>query len=83
MAYGITVETQRARRKRIAVILIITAAVELGLFGLTKLAPVMTSLVQPVYVIVLIVAAGTVWHAARRHVGQDRRHGDRRDARRD
>jgi hypothetical protein len=62
---------------------LITIVVEVGLYILTILGPALAGLVRPVYFIVAIIAAGTVWHALRRRVGHDRRHGDRRHAPRD
>ena len=76
-------QRDRARHTRIFWIVLITVVVEVGLYVVTTLGPAMTGLVRPVYYIVAVVAAGTVWHALRRRVGHDRRHGDRRHASRD
>lgn len=72
---------REARRKRIVLIVVITAIVEAALFTLVHFGPAMASLVQPVYFIVLVVCAATIWHAMRRHPGHDRRRSDRRSAR--
>ena len=71
-------EVQHARRTRLIWIVVITAEVELALFVLVKLGPVMEDLVRPVYWIVAIMGVLTLWHALRRRTGTDRRHGDRR-----
>jgi hypothetical protein len=71
-------EIERARRTRLIWIAAITLGVELGLFVLVELGPVMEDLVRPVYWIVAAIGAATAWHALRRHTGGDRRHGDRR-----
>jgi hypothetical protein len=60
------------------IILAITALVEIGLGVLARRAPALVHLVRPVYIIVLLAAAGAVWHALRRHPGRDRRRSDRR-----
>ena len=71
-------EVQRARKKRISIIVGITLAVEVALAVLAHFGPALSHLVRPVYWIVLIVAAVTIWHAFRRHTTRDRRHADRR-----
>jgi hypothetical protein len=71
-------EVQRARRKRISIIVGITLAVEIGLLVLGHFGPALRNLIRPVYWIVLLIAAATIWHAFRRHTTRDRRHGDRR-----
>jgi hypothetical protein len=69
---------ERARTHRLVIILVITVVVELGLFLVAHFGPAFQNLVRPVYVIVLVVAAFTVWRALRRRPGTDRRRGDRR-----
>lgn len=67
----------RARWRRTIVLLIAFALVELGLAFVVHLAPAMSVLMRPVYV---VVAAGfliTLYAATRRRHG-DRRHGERR-----
>jgi hypothetical protein len=71
-------EVQRARRTRLIWIVAITVVIEIALFVLVKLGPAMEDLVRPVYWVVALIGAVTVWHALRRHAGTDRRHGDRR-----
>lgn len=71
-------EVQRARRTRLIWIIAITIAVEIALFVLVKLGPVMEDLVRPVYWVVAVMGVATAWHALRRHSGNDRRRGDRR-----
>jgi uncharacterized membrane protein len=73
----------QARATRIFWIVLITVVVEVLLYILTILGPALDGLVRPVYIIVAVVAVLTVWHALRRRVGHDRRHGDRRHAPRD
>ena len=73
------IDPDQARAKRIFWIVVITLVVEVGLYILGVLGPAMRGLIRPVYAIVLIVAAATVWHAIRRRPGHDRRRGDRRD----
>lgn len=68
----------RARTYRLVVILVITALVELGLYLVAHFGPAFRNLIRPVYLIVLIVAALTVWRALRRRPGTDRRKRDRR-----
>jgi hypothetical protein len=72
-------EIRRARRTRLIWIVSISVAVELGLYALVRLAPVMEDLVHPVYWVVAVVCVLTVLHALRRHPGTDRRRGDRRE----
>jgi membrane protein YdbS with pleckstrin-like domain len=76
-------QRDRARHTRIFWIVVISVVVEVGLYIVTILGPAMSDLVRPVYYIVALVAAITVWHALRRRVGHDRRHGDRRHRSRD
>jgi len=64
----------------LVIIAIITVAIELALFLITWRGPAFAGLIRPVYLIVLIAAAISAWHAARRRPGGDRRHADRRDA---
>ena len=71
----------RARTHRLVIILVITAIVELGLFLVAHFGPAFQNLIRPVYVIVLAIAAITLWHALRRRPGGDRRLGDRRKGR--
>jgi hypothetical protein len=73
----------RARTRRIGIIALITALVEIGLYLLAHFAPAMGPLVAPVYWIVLLVGLATAGHALRRHPGTDRRHADRRKTPRD
>src|SRR5689334_8644889 len=73
-----TERVDRARRGRLAWIIGITLAVELGLAVLTHFGPALALLVRPVYVVVAVIGAFTVWRALTRRPGQDRRHGDRR-----
>jgi hypothetical protein len=73
----------RARTRRIVIIALITALVEIGLYLLARFAPALAPLVAPVYWIVMIVGLVTAGHALRRHPGTDRRRGDRRRQRRD
>lgn len=73
-------EVLRARRMRLMWIVGITVAIELALFVLVKLGPVMEDLVRPVYWVVAAIGVVTASHALRRHSGNDRRRGDRRQS---
>ena len=68
----------RARKRRLTIIVIITAAVELALFLVEHFGPALANLVHPVYFIVVVIAAVTAVQALRRRPGNDRRHADRR-----
>jgi hypothetical protein len=65
-------------RRRILIILAISAAVEAALFITVKLGPALVYLVRPVYVVVAMIGIVTAWMAARRRRGHDRRKHDRR-----
>ncbi len=71
-------EIRRAIRRRITIIAGITIAVEIALVVIQHFAPVMDTLLAPVYVIVAGVGAGTIYHALRRDPEHERRHGERR-----
>ncbi|HEY4130734.1 MAG TPA: hypothetical protein VGM50_08950 [Gemmatimonadaceae bacterium] len=71
-------DPDQARAKRIFWIVVITLVVEVGLYIVGILGPALRGLTRPVYLLVLIVALITIWHALRRRPGHDRRHGDRR-----
>lgn len=73
-------EISRARLARLSIIVGITLAVEGGLALLAHFGPALKHLIAPVYWVVALIAASTIWHAFRRHPRHDRRRGDRRDA---
>jgi hypothetical protein len=71
----------RARKRRLTIIAIITAVVELALYLVAHFGPALENLIRPVYFIALAIAAVTAVQALRRRPGNDRRHGDRRRSR--
>lgn len=81
MTTNTRVDPDRARATRIFWIVLITVVIEVGLYIVVRLGPAMAHLMRPVYVVVAVICAFTVWHALRRRPGNDRRHADRRGAR--
>lgn len=74
-----TQAAEHARWRRVVLLLVAFALVELGLLLVSYLSPAVRVLMRPVYVVVAVGFLVALRAATRSRHG-DRRHGDRRDS---
>ncbi|MDB4874362.1 MAG: hypothetical protein JWM41_808 [Gemmatimonadetes bacterium] len=72
---------QQAYFLRMIRLAVLGLVAEMAVFATGYIAPAMTTLLRPIYILVAVLFLFALWHAARRRPGHDRRHnapGDRR-----
>lgn len=71
-------ENAAAPARRALHLVLILLVLEGAAYAISRMAPAMAALMQPIYVLLLLLFAYPIWHASRHRTGQDRRHRDRR-----